>query len=54
MMGGWIDLKIRKLRDLPNELYENLNKLSKTDDFRVLTKEDTRKFAQVPNDLVPA
>ena len=50
MMGGWIDLKTRKLRDLPSELYDNLNGLSKTDDFKVLTKEDTRKFAQVPSD----
>jgi len=48
MMGGWIDLKLRKLRDLPTELYDNLNGLSKTDDFKVLIKQDTRKHAQTP------
>lgn len=51
MMGGWIDLKERKLRDLPEELYTNLNSLSKTDDFYIITKEDTRRHGQVPIDL---
>lgn len=48
MMGGWIDLKERKLTGLPEKLFKNLNGLSHTDDFRVLTKEDTRKFGRVP------
>lgn len=48
MMGGWIDLEERKLTGLPRELFENLNNLSHTEDFRVLTKEDTRKFGKVP------
>jgi len=51
MMGGWIDLKERKLRGLPDELFQNLNKLDKTDDFKELTKDDTRKYAQIPKDL---
>ena len=52
MMGAWIDLKERKLIGLPEVLFENLSSLSKTDDFKVLTKEDTRKFGKKPKDLV--
>ena len=48
MMGGWIDLKERKLTGLPAELFENLNSLDHTSDFRTLTKEDTRKFGKRP------
>ena len=51
MMGGWIDLQTRKLRDLPESLFSALNHLDKTDDFRILTKEDTRKYKQFPKDL---
>ena len=51
MMGGWIDLKERKLTGLPEELYKNLNSLSHTGDFRILTKEDTRRFNKKPKDL---
>jgi len=50
-MGGWIDLVERKLVGLPEELREDLNKLSHTDDFRILTKVDTRKFGKAPKDL---
>ena len=51
MMGGWIDLTERKLRGLPEELFMNLNKLDRTEDFYTITKEDTRKFGQVPKHL---
>ena len=51
MMGGWIDLKARKLVGLPSELYENLNNLTHTEDFRILTREDSRKFGRKPKDL---
>lgn len=51
MMGGWIDLQTRKLRDLPESLFFALNQLDKTEDFKILTKEDTRKYQQYPKDL---
>ncbi len=51
MMGGWIDLKSRKLRDLPEILFDALNSLDRTEDFKILTKEDTRKFKQYPQNL---
>ncbi|RMA66148.1 acyl-CoA thioesterase [Ulvibacter antarcticus] len=52
MMGAWIDLTTRKLTGLPKELFGYLEGLDKTDDFRIMTKEDTRRFGQVPKDLV--
>jgi acyl-CoA thioester hydrolase len=51
MMAGWIDLKERKLRGLPEELLNNLEKLDKTEDYYTITKEDTRRFGQVPEHL---
>lgn len=51
MMGGWIDLKERKLTGLPHKLIGNFDALDKTDDFKILTKEDTRKYSQRPQDL---
>ncbi len=51
MMGAWIDLKERKLTGLPDDLYENFSKLSRTDDFQILTKEHTRRHGKFPKDL---
>ena len=51
MMGGWIDLKERKLVGLPKELFNNFEALEKTDDFKIITKEDTRKYSERPKDL---
>ena len=51
MMGGWIDLKARKLRNLPESLFSALNQLDKTEDFKILIKEDTRKHRKTPRDL---
>ena len=52
MMGGWIDLQTRKLRDLPNKHFLTLNELEKTGDFKNLTKDDTRKLKQFPQKLI--
>jgi len=51
MMGGWIDLKTRKLRDLPEGLFSALKDLHKTEDFKILTKEDTRKHRKTPRSI---
>ena len=51
MLGAWIDLKERKLTGLPEELFHYLEDLDKTDDFKILTREDTRKFGQIPKNL---
>lgn len=51
MMGAWIDLESRKLRGLPEEMRMNLDTLYHTDDFRILTKRDTRKSGKIPQDI---
>lgn len=51
MMGGWIDMQARKLTGLPKELLDRFNAFEKSDDFKIISKEDTRKFGQRPVDL---
>ena len=51
MMGGWIDLKQRKLVGLPDTLLQKLNTLQRTEDFKILDKEETRKHGVRPIDL---
>jgi acyl-CoA thioester hydrolase len=51
MMGSWIDLKSRQLTALPEHLLYPLEHLTKTEDYNVLTKEDTRKFGVKPKHL---
>lgn len=53
MMGAWIDLKSRKLTSLPEEFAQRLQDLDRTDDFKYLTKEDTRKFNVRPINIDP-
>jgi acyl-CoA thioester hydrolase len=48
MMGAWIDMKTRKLVALPQHLLKPLDNLAKTEDFKILTTEDTRKFGVKP------
>ncbi len=51
MMGAWIDLKTRKLTGLPEVLKEPFELVERPASFKVLTKEDTRKYAKRPQDL---
>lgn len=51
MMGAWIDLGTRALTGLPEDLLAIFDTIEKPMGFRVLTKEDTRRFAKVPKDL---
>ena len=53
MMGAWISLETRKLTGLPEALLQKFQHIQKPDDFRILTKADTRRFAKVPRDLEP-
>lgn len=48
MQGAWIDLTTRKTVALPENLKPMLDKAHKTDDFKILTKEDMRAHGQVP------
>ena len=51
MMGAWMDLTERKLTSLPQVFMDAFNKVERVENFKILTKEDTRKFARVPKDL---
>ncbi|QNJ97621.1 acyl-CoA thioesterase [Constantimarinum furrinae] len=51
MMGSWIDLGTRRLRPLPEKMLRIMEGLPRTNDFKVLTKEDTRKYGQYPEHL---
>lgn len=49
LMGGFIDLQTRKLTALPDKLINRVfDDLERTEDFRWLTKEDTRKHQKRP------
>ena len=51
LMGGWMNLKTRKLTDLPPEILSKFEDVPKDEDFRILRNADTRKFVKVPRDL---
>ncbi|GGG37618.1 hypothetical protein GCM10011414_03730 [Croceivirga lutea] len=51
MMGAWMDLSTRKLTALPQVFMDAFATIEKEEEFRTLTKEDTRKFARVPKNL---
>ncbi|MBT8205809.1 MAG: thioesterase family protein [Eudoraea sp.] len=52
LMGGWISLEKRKLIPLPEVFLKRFSNISKSEDFRILTTADTRKFTRRPQDLV--
>jgi len=51
MQGAWIDLKARKLTGLPESLLELAQEFPKSESFKILTKEDTRKYGVKPKPI---
>ncbi len=51
MLGAWMDLKERKIKPLTSALKDLVESFTKASDFRILTKEDTRKHGKRPVDL---
>jgi len=51
MQGAWIDLKTRKLTNLPESLLELANKFPRSESFKELNKADTRKHGVRPKPL---
>ena len=51
MLGAWMDLKERKLTALPDELLKLEEQFPKSENFKYLTKEDTRRFNKKPKNL---
>lgn len=53
LMGGWMDLNKRKLTPVPEILAPKIDTLDHADNFRILTKKDTRKNGRRPKDISP-
>ncbi|KAA2219471.1 MULTISPECIES: acyl-CoA thioesterase [Maribacter] len=51
MMGAWMDLKTRKLTGLSEDFLVTFKNVEKGEGFRILSKEDTRKFSKTPKNL---
>ena len=51
MMGAWISLESRQLIPLSGQLLQRFQQFERPEGFRVLTREDTRKFSKRPKDL---
>ncbi|MDC7994843.1 acyl-CoA thioesterase [Altibacter sp. HG106] len=51
MMGAWIDLQTRKLTGLPKEILATFDRAERSAEFRILTKDDTRKHGKTPKSL---
>ncbi|MGJ5641681.1 acyl-CoA thioesterase [Formosa sp. S-31] len=51
MLGGWINLKERRLTELPGELLKLSEMFPKSEEFKVLTKEDTRVNSKMPKPM---
>ncbi len=51
MQGGWMHLQSRKLTGLSESLKDLLATAPKSDDFKILTKQDMRKGTRIPKDL---
>ena len=51
IFGAWIDLHSRKLTNLPEDLLALTKQFPKAEDFKILTKEDTRKHNRKPKNL---
>ena len=51
MLGAWMDFNTRKLIALNSEFIKRANAFPKSENFKILTKADTRKYQKRPVDL---
>ena len=51
MMGAWINLKTRQLTELPEHLKILMSEFPRTENFKILTKADTRASGKRPKNL---
>lgn len=51
MMGAWINMSTRKLTALPEILTDKFSHFDRSADYKVLTKEDTRKYGVKPKHI---
>lgn len=53
MIGGWMDLKERKIVPVPDEMQEQFNQIEKSPNFKTLRSEDTREPGKAPCSIDP-
>jgi acyl-CoA thioester hydrolase len=51
MMGGWMNLKTRKLTSLPKEMLNQFEASYKTESYKEIASEDTRRWNKTPKNL---
>jgi|SRR5699024_2224389 len=51
MMGAWINMETRKLTGLSDKFLKIFDSFEKTEDFKYITKEDTRKYNIRPKNI---
>mgnify|MGYP001258792291 CR=1 FL=1 len=51
MMGGWMNLKTRKLTKLPTEILKGFQSSYKTEAYREITSKDSRRWNKNPKNL---
>ena len=52
MLGAWINLKERKLTSLPADLLAFSENFPKSENYKIITMEDTRANGKKPKNLV--
>jgi len=48
MIGAWMNLETRKTTALPNEFLSIVTDLHRTNNYKTMTKEDTRSPGKIP------
>ncbi len=51
MSGAWMNLRERKITALHPDLFEKIKNFPRSNDFKILTKQDMRSHGQVPQDI---
>lgn len=52
MLGAWIDLTKRSLTSLPKNLLQKAHEFPKSESYKILTKDDTRKNGVKPKNIL--
>tara|TARA_B100000745_G_C19896677_1_gene300144 strand:+ start:161 stop:373 length:213 start_codon:yes stop_codon:yes gene_type:complete len=51
ILFSWIDIKKRKFGMVSKELLDIIEAFPRSENFKILTKEDTRRYGRKPKDL---
>lgn len=51
MTGAWMNLRERKITPLHKELHERIKNFPRSEDFKIISKKDTRAHGEFPRDM---